>query len=218
MLPGQTVRGPINCIVTNVHAFFRQMFLHLVQLGAFGPLLLGILDSSFLFVPFGNDFLLVVLTSRDRDHLPLYVLSASLGSTLGVLLLDLVCRKGGQEGLKRMTSGRRLEYLKAKMAKHSTLALAVACLAPPPFPFTIVVAAASALQYPRSRLLTTVFVFRAVRFTLLGLLALWLGRHILRIIRSEEFTWFMVGFIVFCLIGSAIQVFRWVQRSRLVTA
>src|ERR1700686_4998612 len=118
------------------------MFLHLVQMGALGPLLLGILDSSFLFLPFGNDFLLVVLTSRDGQPLPLYVLSASLGSTLGVLLLDLVCRKGGQEGLKRMMSRRRFQYLKAKMAKRSTLALVVACIAPPPFPFTVVVAAA----------------------------------------------------------------------------
>jgi membrane protein YqaA with SNARE-associated domain len=203
---------------TIVRIFFRQMFLHLVQMGALGPLLLGILDSSFLFVPFGNDFLLVVLTSRDRDHLPLYVLSASLGSTLGVLLLDLVCRKGGQEGLKRMMSRRRFEYLKAKMATRSTLAVVIACLAPPPFPFTIVVAAASAFQYARSRLLTVVFLARAVRFTLLGVLALWLGRHILRIIRSEEFNWIMIGFSVLCVVGSTIQLFRWVQRSRLVAA
>jgi hypothetical protein len=104
------------------------------------------------------------------------------------------------------------------MATRSTLAVVVACLAPPPFPFTIVVASASAFQYARSRLLTVVFLARAVRFTLLGLLALWLGRHVLRIIRSEEFTWFMIGFSVLCLVGSAIQVFRWVQRGRPVAA
>jgi hypothetical protein len=117
-----------------------------------------------------------------------------------------------------MMSRRRFEYLKAKMAQQSTLALVIACLAPPPFPFTVVVAAASAFQYARLRLLTVVFFARAVRFTLLGLLALWLGRHILRIIRSEEFTWIMIGFSVLCVVGSAIQVFRWVQRSRLVAA
>ena len=194
------------------------MFMHLVHLGALGPLLLGILDSSFLFAPFGNDFLLVVLVSRNREHLPLYVLSASLGSTLGVLVLDTVCRKGGQEGLKRMMSRKRFEYLKMKMAKHSTLALAVACIAPPPFPFTLVVAAASAFQYARARLLTVVFISRAVRFTLLGLLALRLGRQVLRIIESEEFTWFMIGFIVLCAVGTAIQIFRWIQRSRPVPA
>ena len=210
--------GPFTCKVKTVHAFFRHLFVYFVHLGAVGPLLLGILDSSFLFLPFGNDFLLVVLTARDRQHLPLYVFFASLGSTLGVLLLDLVCRKGGQEGLKRMMSRKRFEYLKAKMAKHSAQALVVACLAPPPFPFTVVVAAASAFQYARSRLLTVVFLARTVRFTLLGLLALWMGRQILRIINSEEFTWVMIGFIVVCLMGSAIQVFRWIQRSRLVPA
>ena len=194
------------------------MFVHLIELGALGPLVLGILDSSFFFFPFGNDFLLVILTSRDPERLPLYVLSASVGSTIGVFLLDLACRKGGQEGLKRMMSPRRFEYLKTKMAKQSTLALVVACLAPPPFPFTLVVAAASAFQYARFRLLTVVFVSRVARFTLLGLLALRLGRQVLRIIRSEEFTWLMIGFIVLCSVGSAIQVFRWIQRSRPVTA
>jgi len=194
------------------------MFVFLVHLGAFGPLLLGILDSSFLFLPFGNDFLLVVLTSRDREHLPLYVLTASIGSTLGVFLLDLVCRKGGQEGLKRMMRPKRFEYLKRKMAKRSALILVVACLAPPPFPFTLVVAAASAFQYARVRLLTIIFLARALRFTLLGLLALWLGRHIIRIINSEEFTWYMAGFILLCTVGSAVQVFRWIQRSRPVPA
>jgi len=202
----------------HVHAFVRQVFAYLLHLGAFGPLLLGILDSSFLFFPFGNDFLLVILTSRDGNHLPLYVLTASIGSTLGVLLLDLVCRKGGQEGLKRMMSRKRFDYLKRKMATRSVLVLAIACLAPPPFPFTLVVAAASAFQYPRVRLLTVIFLGRAVRFTLLGLLALSLGRHIIRIINSEEFTWYMIGFIVLCTIGSAYQVFRWIQRSRPVPA
>ena len=198
--------------------FFRHVFVYLIHLGFLGPLVLGVLDSSFLFLPFGNDFLLVVLTSRDRPHLPLYVISASLGSTIGVLLLDLVCRKGGQEGLKRMMSRKRFDYLKKKMAERSTLAVVIACLAPPPFPFTLVVAAASAFQYARSRLLAVVFFSRALRFTLLGLLALWLGRHVLRIIQSEEFIWVMIGFIAICIAGSTVQVFRWIQRSRLAPA
>jgi len=201
-----------------VHTFFRQVFVYFIHLGAIGPLLLGIMDSSFLFLPFGNDFLLVILTSRNRPQLPFYVLAASLGSTVGVLLLDLICRKGGQEGLKRMMSRKRFEYFEKKMAKHSTLALVVACLAPPPFPFTLVVAAASAFQYPRVRLLEVIFFSRALRFTLLGLLALWLGRYVLRIINSAEFTWFMIAFIAVCTAGSGVQLFRWIQRSRLVPA
>ncbi len=64
------------------------------------------------------------------------------------------------------------------------MALVVACLAPPPFPFTMVVATNSALGYPRQRLLLTVAISRGVRFLILGLLAIKFGRAILRIANS----------------------------------
>ena len=150
----------------------RHLLAWLLSLGLFGPLIFGIADSSFLFLPFGNDLLVVILTVRDHAHLPLYVVSAAIGSTLGVVLLDVVCRKGGEEGLKRMMKPRRLEYFKRRMANGAAIAIALACLAPPPFPFTLVIASASAFAYPRRRLLGWVFVTRAVRFTIVGLLAI----------------------------------------------
>lgn len=177
--------------------------------------MLGILDSSFLFLPFGNDLLLVILVARHHAYLPVYVVTASLGSALGVMLLDLVCRKGGVEGLKKMMSQRRLNYLKKKMSQNAAIPLIVTCLAPPPFPFTAVIAAASAFQYPRPRLLDYVFGARAARFTLIGLAAMYFGRSILRIANSPEFTWFMVGFSALCIIGSAMSVMRWIRLSRL---
>ena len=133
---------------------------------------------------------------------------------MGVLLLDLVCRKGGEEGLKKMMSLKRLDYLKKKMSQNAAVALIVACLTPPPFPFTAVIAAASAFQYPRLRLLAYVFGARAVRFTLIGLAAIWFGRRILRMANSAEFIWFVVGFSVLCLIGSVLSVMRWIRLSR----
>ena len=208
--------GPLTCTNNAVHAFFRPLLIGFLHLGTLGLLLLGILDSSFFFLPFGNDLLLVVLIARYKQHLPVYVLSAALGSMLGVLFLDLVCRRGGRQGLEKMMTRKQFDYVEKKMARSAGFAIAIACLAPPPFPFTILIAAASAFQYPRSRLLGIVLAGRMVRFTLVGLLALRFGRHILRITRSEEFFWFMNGFILFCAIGSAIQIARWIQRSRLV--
>jgi hypothetical protein len=38
----------------------------LLQLGYFGPVLMGALDSSFLFLPFGNDLLVVTLVARNH--------------------------------------------------------------------------------------------------------------------------------------------------------
>jgi membrane protein YqaA with SNARE-associated domain len=197
-----------------VNGFLRQLLAWLFHLGVIGPLLLGIADSSFLFLPFGNDLLIVILTVRDHSHLPYYVATAAIGSTLGVLLLDVVCRKGGEEGLKKMMKPRRLEYFKRRMADQAGVAIGLACVAPPPFPFTLVIASASAFAYPRRRLLGLVFVARAVRFTIVGLLAIEFGGQILRIARAPATTWIMVGFIALCVVGSAIQVLQWVRRGR----
>src|SRR5579862_9716849 len=124
-----------------MRAFFRPLFTLLLHAGGLGLVILGIFDSSFLFVPFGNDLLLVILTARHHEYFPLYVVAASLGSAIGVFLLDLVCRRGGEEGLKKMMSRRRHDYLKRKMSQNAAVAIVVACLTPPPFPFTAVIAA-----------------------------------------------------------------------------
>ena len=63
-----------------MHALLRPLFAFLLHIGPLGLVILGILDSSFLFLPFGNDILLVVLVTRHHEYLPLYVLAASLGS------------------------------------------------------------------------------------------------------------------------------------------
>jgi membrane protein YqaA with SNARE-associated domain len=197
-----------------VNSVLRYLFDWLISLGAVGPLIFGIADSSFLFLPFGNDLLVVILTVRDHAHLPFYVATAAIGSTLGVLLLDVVCRKGGEEGLKKMMKPRRLDYFKRRMSNQAAIAIGLACLAPPPFPFTIVIASASAFAYPRPRLLGLVFVARAIRFTIVGWLAIRFGRDILRIAKAPETTWIMAGFILLCVVGSAFQIMQWVRRSR----
>jgi membrane protein YqaA with SNARE-associated domain len=197
-----------------VHAILRHFLVWLLRLGIFGPLILGIADSSFLFLPFGNDLLLVVLTVRDHAHLPFYIAMAAIGSTLGVLLLDAVCRKGGEEGLKRMMKAARLEYFKRRMKNSAGIAIITACIAPPPFPFTLVIASASAFGYPRARLLGCVLLARSIRFTIVGLLAIRFGREILRIAKAPVTQWIMLGFIALCVVGSVLQVMQWVRRSR----
>jgi membrane protein YqaA with SNARE-associated domain len=192
----------------------RRFLAFFLQLGPAGPLLLGIADSSFLFLPFGNDLLLVVLLARDWRLFPAYVPMAAVGSTIGVFLLDVVCRKGGEEGLKRMLKPKRFEYMKSQMEKRAGVAISVACIAPPPFPFTIVIVAASAFAYPRARLLIVVLLMRLARFSLIGLAAVKFGRQILQIARSPAFTWAMFVFITICAIGSTISVIGWIKRSR----
>lgn len=194
-------------------ALIRQFITLIFQLGYFGPFVMGILDSSFLFVPFGNDLLVVGLVARHHQGYPFYVLSAVCGSTCGTFLLDLVARKAGEAGVQKVAGRRRFEYLKRKIGEKGGRAIVLGCLAPPPFPFTMVVATTSALGYPRKKLLSTVAAARAVRFLILGYLAMRFGRQVLSIADSQPFRWTMIGFVILCVAGSALSIAKWVRRK-----
>ncbi len=186
----------------------------LIPLGSLGLFLLAFADDSFLFLPVGSDLLAVILIARSHPQFLICVPAAAAGSMAGVFVLDLICRKGGEAGLTRFVKPRQLDQLKRRMEKHGTLALIVACISPPPFPFGAYVAAASALQYPKPRLLTLVFCVRFIRYALVGWAAIHWGRSILKAANSQTFLWIMGFFIAFCLIGSVISVVQWVRLSR----
>lgn len=113
-----------------------------------------------------------------------------------------------------MMSPRRFDYFKKKMEGRTAIALIVTCLAPPPFPFTPVIAAASSIEYPRPRLVSIVFFSRVLRFSIIGILAILFGRQIVTIAKSPAFLWCMGGFTALCLIGSMISVAHWVRLSK----
>ena len=191
-----------------------ELWSFFIRLGSTGLVMLGILDSSFLFLPMGNDLLLLALVANNPQRLPLYVLAAASGSLIGVYLFDLVTRKGGEKGLAMMMRPKRIERLKKKMESRAGVVLVTAALAPPPFPFSAVVGAASALQYPRPRLLVIVFVARLVRFTILALVALRFGSGVIHMMNQPAFRGFVAALAAVCLVGSAISVARWIRRAR----
>jgi membrane protein YqaA with SNARE-associated domain len=195
---------------------FRPLLVFLLHLGYFGPVLAGVLDSSFLFLPFGNDLLVVILTSRHHQGLPWYVLGAAVGSTVGVFLLVLVARKLGKEGIEKMAGAKKFNRLSKMIDKNGAKAVALACLAPPPFPFTMVIAAAAALDYSLLRICTINFFARGVRFVILGLLAIKYGRHILELANTSGFRWTMYIFIVLCIVGSGFSIYGWLKNVRSV--
>src|SRR5438552_11987997 len=83
-------------------------------LGGIGLLMLGILDSSFLFAPLGNDLLVVAVTARHRNvgEMLYYAGMSTIGSVLGCLLVDIVFRKAGEAGLEKHLPRKRLDYVK----------------------------------------------------------------------------------------------------------
>ena len=183
----------------------------LFHLHYFGPFVMGVMDSSFLFLPFGNDLLVVAFVARNHHGWPFYVISAVCGSTLGVFFLDWVSRRAGEAGIRKLAGDKRYNALKNRIEKYGAWGLVVACLSPPPFPFTMVVAVTSALNYPRPKLLGAVAGSRAVRFTALSMLAIFYGRGILHIMNTAAFKWTMVAFTCLCIIGSIFSVMKWVK-------
>ena len=195
-------------------SFFHRFFIFLLHLGYFAPVLMGVLDSSFLFLPFGNDLLVVVLVSRHHQGLALYVLGAACGSTLGALMLAWISGRIGANGVRKLAGEKRFKKLEAKFKKGGGVAIFLATLAPPPFPYTMVLASAAALQYSRTRLLALNFAGRGLRFTILGFLALVFGRTVLRVTQSAGFRWSMTVLVMLCVVGSGISIWHWFAHTR----
>jgi membrane protein YqaA with SNARE-associated domain len=165
-------------------------------------------------MPLGNDLLLTALTVRHHGSVALYIAAASAGSATGVFLLDLIARKGGEKGLHKLMSDRRFKFLKRKMTANASIPILLACIAPPPFPFTPVIATASAFNYPRIRLLLVVFFGRVIRFTIVGFLAIRFGPALLRLAQTTAFFGVMIAIIVISAIGSGFSIWRWVRQSK----
>ena len=185
-------------------------------MGVFGIFLFSVLDSSFLVLPFGNDLLLIGLTSADRSGIGWigYVVAASAGSVLGVLLVDVLMRKTGEKGLQRFVSSKTADQLKAKMEKRAGITVFITSVLPPPFPFTPVMMTASALQYPRVKLLGSVLAGRLVRYTVEALLALYFGRKLIRYINSDKFAYFVYVLMGLALVASIISILKWFSQRR----
>ena len=179
--------------------------------GAFGLLTVGILDSSFLMLPLGNDLLLLGLSARHHDRVPLYVVAATVGSVLGVLLTLWLSRKGGERMTKGL-KGRTWKYVERQMRQKAGWALTVGSLMPPPFPFTVFVAAAGALKVPFKKALPFVAAGRLVRFGIEGALAVYYDRWILSLENSAALKILVVVMIVIAVVGSAYSIYSWTRR------
>jgi len=184
-------------------------------MGLFGLFLLSALDSSFLVLPFGNDILLIALISSDRESPAwiAYVIASAIGSIVGVFVVDVLMRKAGEKGLERFVSGKHIEQLKAKIENKAGITVFLATLMPPPFPFTPAVMAASALQCPRTKLFTAVFLGRLVRFGIEAVLALYFGRQIIAYINSDVMEYIVYGLIGIAAVLSTLSLIRWLRRN-----
>ena len=193
---------------------FREVFQFFGRMGGLGLIGLGILDSSILFLPFGNDLLLVALTARQPDAFVRYALLATLGSFIGAVITDVLSRRIGEAGLSRIVDPNRVEKLRKRIEKKAWWVLGFAALLPPPFPFKVFLIAASGMQMSRWYVLGVATAGRLIRFFAVALLAARYGSQILRIAARPEVEYALIGLAVVSIVGSAISVYKWVQSAR----
>jgi membrane protein YqaA with SNARE-associated domain len=184
--------------------------------GGLGLVVIGTLDSSFLFAPWGNDLLVIAMTARNPHpgSMLYYALMSTIGSVLGCLLIDVTLRPLGAKGLEKHLSKRTLKRVESKVRDKAGQSLVITSLVPPPFPFTAFIMAASAMQYPRRKLLLIIAASRMVRFTALGILALRFGESILKWSKNPWVQRSLIALVVVCTVGSIVSVYGWIRRTR----
>ncbi|MEP6716645.1 MAG: hypothetical protein ABJC09_13830 [Terriglobia bacterium] len=183
-------------------------------LGGLGLLLLGILDSSFLILPIGNDLLIVALTAETPGHLGYYVVMATLGSGVGVSIMHWASSRMGQKAIQGDRKSRQVAYVESKVASYGGLAIAFAALAPPGFPFTLFIVVSAALQYPRLKMVAIVMGCRLLRFSIEAWLAIVYGTRILQMAKSPAIQKGIIGLVLISTVGSAFSIWNWVKRGR----
>jgi membrane protein YqaA with SNARE-associated domain len=183
-----------------------------------GAFLLGALDSSMLFfLPLGIDTVVIYLAARNHDLFWIYPLLATAGSLAGAAVTFWIGSKGGEHGLERLVSGKRLERMRCKVRDSGAIALAVPALMPPPFPLTPFILTCGALAVNRWRFFVTFTSMRLLRFGVEALLARRYGRGILRVLQSDTFQMIVIGFVVVAVVGtivSAVMLWRSARRPQ----
>jgi membrane protein YqaA with SNARE-associated domain len=182
-----------------------------------GVIVLAALDSTLFFnLPLGIDAVVIILAARSAHAAWAVPLLATAGAVGGAWLTFWMGMKAGEKGLDRYASGQRLERIRARIRNSGAVALAVLDLIPPPFPFTLFVLAAGALEVNAARFFVTLTVCRLFRFGLEAALAVVYGSTILRWLESDLFHQIVAFFILLAIALTTLSIVRLSRAPRSV--
>ncbi len=180
-----------------------------------GLVAMGVLDASVVFfLPFGIDFVTILMAARKPELFWLYTLLATVGSTLGSAGTYWLGKSIGKKGLSRFVRERQLQRVKSRLDRGASVVAALAVI-PPPFPLTPFVLGAGAFELSPWAFFGVLIVARAVRFGCETALASHYGSQIIRWMRTPMFMTVVGGLIVIAVIGSVVSgVLLWRSARR----
>ena len=181
------------------------------ELGGVGLFIIALLDSSFLSFPQVNDLLIIYLSTRNPERMPLYAFMTTAGSLAGCFLLYFVARRGGEVFLRKRFSADRVDRGMATYQRYGLLAVLVPSLLPPPTPFKIFVLMAGAAAVSPWRFGLAVVVGRGIRYFGQGFLAVRYGAQAVTMVEENGAK---VGLALAGLVLVAGAIYFWSKRSR----
>ena len=118
----------------------------------------------------------MALSHANHAMMPLYVIAAVIGSTAGSLVLYFAARKGGEAVLRKFSPEKRAR-VEDLLDRYDILAMLLASVLPPPFPFKLFVLSAGAFKMQLWRFVAALVAGRGFRFLLEGWLAVKYGEQ-----------------------------------------
>lgn len=171
---------------------------YLITYGAFGLFVVALLDSTFVPLPSSADALMLVLSTAHPSWMLLYAFMATAGSALGCWILYLISRRAGARALNRF-SARRQARVKHLIERYDMIAVLVATLLPPPFPFKLFVVTAGVFRFSLLRFMIAIVAGRAFRFLLEGYFAVRYGAEAKGIL-AKYYPWIGIGLVAVIIV------------------
>ena len=193
-----------------VTKFLGRVSEYLVTFGAFGLFAVALLDSTFVPLPSSADALMIVLSTAHPSWMLLYAFMATAGSAVGCWILYLVSRRAGARALTRF-SERKQQRVKHLIERYDMIAVLVATLLPPPFPFKLFVVSAGVFRFSLVRFMIAIVAGRAFRFLLEGYLAVRYGAEAKEIL-AKYYPWIGLGLVAAILLFVIVK--RLLKRSQ----
>lgn len=182
---------------------------YLITFGAFGLFAVALLDSTFVPLPSSVDALMILLSTTNPSWMVLYAFMATAGSTIGCWILYLVSRRAGARALNKFSEAKQ-RRVKNWIEKYDAIAVLVATLLPPPFPFKLFVITAGVFRFSLLRFMLAIIAGRAFRFLLEGYFAVRYGAQAKEIL-AKYYPW--IGLALVLAIVLFVFLKRWARKE-----
>lgn len=154
-----------------------KITLFLVGLGPWGILLVSFIDSVGIPLTVGLDFLVILLSAKQPNLAPWWVVLAVIGSSAGNLVLFEGSRKGGKRLLKEEPLVGHPRRFRRWFNRYGLVTVFIPALIPIPMPMKVFVICSGVLGIRRVYFLGAVLLARILRYGGEAYLGAQMGEH-----------------------------------------